>query len=366
MKEKVFVSPAKYVQGKNILKTGEKYVLDGLGRKLLVMAGKIAYQNAGEAFCKKLEDAGAKITYVPFNGQSSLAEILRIVEIGKQDSYDAVLAIGGGKVGDTARGVSAELGISLGMIPTIASTDAPTASLYAIYSEDDTVLEYRFTKNPDLVMVDTKVISQAPARYLAFGMADALATWVEARACRAKNGTTTVGGMATLAGLAIAEKCEEIIFKYGIQAYEANQAKVVTPALEYIVEANTLLSGVGYESGGLAAAHSIHNGLTVLSGEIETLSHGEKVAYGTLVQLFLENRSKEELNRFITFYKKLKLPTTLGELRIEDIPYEELLKVGEAATAEGETIHQMPFEISAEDVADALLAVDSYVRNQCD
>jgi len=125
---------------------------------------------------------------------------------------------------------------------------------------------------------------------------------------------------------------------------------------------NTLLSGIGYESGGLTAAHSIHNGLTVLTGEIEQLTHGELVAYGTLTQLFLENRKPEELDKFICFYRKLNLPTTLADLKLGDASYEELLKVGKAATAPGETIHRMPFEVTAGDVADAMLAVDVYVK----
>lgn len=299
-----------------------------------------------------------------FGGQSSMEEIDRIAEICRKGNYEAILAVGGGKIGDTARGVIAQTGLRLGVIPTIAATDAPVASLYAIYDEHDELQACKFTRNPDLVIVDTDIISKAPERYLASGMADALATWVEARANSSHNGVTTAGGHATLAGLAIAEKCEQIIFQYGIQAYEANKAKVVTPALEYVVEANILLSGIGYESGGLAAAHAIHNGLTILGGETENIMHGEKVAYGTLAQLFLENRPMEEIDRFVAFYRRLHLPTTFADLLLEDISYEDLLNVGKAATAEGDTMKQMPFEVTADDVADALIAVDAYVRRK--
>src|SRR5690625_7219330 len=66
------------------------------------------------------------------------------------------------------------------------------------------------------------------------------------------------------AGYAIAEKCEEILFEQGLQAYAANKEGLVTPALEAIIEANTLLSGLGFENGGIAGAHAIHNGLATL------------------------------------------------------------------------------------------------------
>ena len=41
-------------------------------------------------------------------------------------------------------------------------------------------------------------------------------------------------------------------------------AKAVTPALERTIEATIYMSGVGAESGGLAAAHAIHNGMTAV------------------------------------------------------------------------------------------------------
>ena len=168
-----------------------------------------------------------------------------------------------------------------------------------------------YSKNPDLVLVDSAVIAKAPKRLLASGIADGLATWVEARAVMQANGVTMLGDRQTLAGNAIAKKCEEILFADGLQAIAACEAQVVTPALENIIEANTLLSGLGFESAGLAAAHAIHNGFTALSGDIHHLTHGEKVAYGTLTQLFLENRPKEDvykrqvLQRLISLRKSL-------------------------------------------------------------
>ncbi|HER4941320.1 TPA: iron-containing alcohol dehydrogenase, partial [Streptococcus pyogenes] len=136
------------------------------------------------------------------------------------------------------------------------------------------------------------------------------------------------------------------------------------PALENVIEANTLLSGLGFESAGLAAAHAIHNGFTALTGAIHHLTHGEKVAYGTLTQLFLENRSREEIDRYIDFYQAIGMPTTLKEMHLDTATQEDFLKIGRQATMAGETIHQMPFVISPEDVAAALVAVDAYVTSR--
>lgn len=361
--EKVFASPSRYVQGKDVLKTGIHHI-EKLGKIPLLLCDEVVWDIVGEEFADTLKKANMEVTHVRFNGEASTQEINRVTKIGIDNKVDVVLALGGGKTIDAGKAISDQLGVPVAVLPTIASTDAPTSALSVIYTEEGTFERYLFyTKNPELVLVDTRVISKAPTRLLASGIADALATLVEVKAVLQKNGTTMAGGAPTLAAIAIAEKCEETLFEFGLQAIEANRAKVVTEALEAVVEANTLLSGIGFESGGLAAAHAIHNGFTALHGEIHSLTHGEKVAYGTLTQLFLENHPKAVLDHYIRFYQALGLPTTLAELKLENVSYDKLLKVGEQATIEGETIHQMPFTVTAEEVTDALFAVDSYVKS---
>lgn len=361
--EKVFASPSRYVQGAGVLETGLKYI-KALGSHALLLSDDTVYQIVGQKLQANLEQAGINVTYVAFNGEASLNEIKRVSEISQAAGCDVIIGLGGGKTIDSAKAVSDQLELPVAILPTIASTDAPTSALSVIYTDEGVFEKYIFyKKNPELVLVDTAVIAKAPTRLLASGIADALATWIEGRSIIKNGGQTMAGGIPTLAAQAIAEKCEQTLFADGLQAMAACQAKVVTRALETVVEANTLLSGIGFESCGLAATHAIHNGFTALHGEIHTLTHGEKVAYGTLCQLVLENRSREELDKYIGFFKKLGLPTTLADLKLANISYEELYKVGELATQPGETIHQMGQDFDAKQVTDALLAVDSYVRN---
>src|SRR5699024_3346000 len=162
-----------------------------------------------------------------------------------------------------------------------------------------------YNKNPDLVLIDTAVVAKAPPRFFASGIADAMATWVEARATIKSDGETMAGGKPSIAAQAIAKTCEETLFKYGIPAYHAVEKGLVTKQVEAVVERNTLLSRLGFETGGLAGAHAIHNGFTVLEGDIHKLTHGEKVGYGTLVQLMLELHSEAELRKYIHFYRAL-------------------------------------------------------------
>lgn len=363
---KVFASPAHYVQGKGIL-TSQVAVdyIEKLGNNALLLADDVVWEIVGKKLAETLTSAGIQVTREPFNGEASNAEINRVTEIGRKQGVNLVLALGGGKAIDAGKAIADELASPVAILPTMASTDAPTSALSVIYSEEGVFEKYRFyKKNPDLVLLDTQIIAQAPARFFASGIADALATAVEMRPALATNADNMAGGKTTLAAKAIGDKSKEVLFADGLKAYRAVEQQVVTPAVENVIEANTLLSGLGFESGGLAAAHAIHNGFTALEGDIHHLTHGEKVAYGTLTQLFLENRPIEEINAYVDLYQALKLPTTLAELHLDPNDRDALIKVGKQATIEGETIHSMSYQVTPENVADALIAVDAYVTNR--
>lgn len=359
--DKIFVSPSRYIQGKDLVSHAGQY-MEHFGQKVLVLADEFVQKIAANQLIDNLNES-FDITKVTFNGECSTKEINRVSELAQDHGVDFVLGMGAGKALDTAKAVADRNNVPIVVFPTLASTDAPTSGLSVVYTEAGEFEQYLFyKKNPDLVLMDTAIVAQAPARMMASGISDALATLVEARAVKQKNGNTMSGGKATIAGFAIAEKCEEVLFDYALLAYEANKEKIVTPALEAVVEANTLLSGLGFEDSGLAAAHAIHNGFTAVEGDIHHLSHGEKVAYGTLTQLVLENKMIDEINRYLELYIQLDLPVTLEQMHLEDKSFDELLEIGKSATKEGETMSNMPFDVTPEDVAQALRAVDAFAR----
>ncbi|MGM0214683.1 glycerol dehydrogenase [Enterococcus sp. AZ109] len=360
--EKIFASPSRYVQGKGMLKNGMKYI-KALGSNVLIITDEDVWEIVGEELFETMKNEDMKPVKEIFGGEASEDEIERIGKKAEDEDVEVIVALGGGKAIDTGKAVADDFKLPIAVLPTVASTDAPTSSLSVIYSDEGKFEGYRFySKNPDLVMIDTEVVANAPTELLAAGIADALATLIEARSVAQSHGETMAGGAQTAAAMAIAEKCEEVIFENAFKAMEANRANVVTEAFEQIVEANTLLSGLGFESAGLAAAHAIHNGFSILDGDIHELSHGEKVAYGTLTQMILENAPQKELDKYIDLYQTLDLPTTLEDMHLGDASDEDLLKIGEQATIEEETIHEMAMKVSAKDVADALKAVDAYVN----
>ncbi len=355
--KKIMISPSKYIQGENELLNLGAYVANFGSKALLVSSG----EDEGRVRCQ-LDEAISRNAFTlksaGFNLECSMKEIERIEAIAKAEGSDVVIGLGGGKSLDTAKAVAYLVGKPVIVVPTIAATDAPTSSSAVIYTEHGEFEKYFFFKNnPDLVLVDTGVIARAPVRFLVAGMGDALATWFEARSCARAFADNNANGKSTKAALAIAKLCYETLLEDSLKAKAACEAKVVTGALENIVETNILLSGLGFESSGLAAAHAIHNGLTVLE-EVHKFYHGEKVAFGTIVHLVLENAPAEELNTVIAYCKSVGLPTCLADLGVRNATPERIMKVAEGATAEGETIHNMPFPVTADMVASAIFAAD--------
>jgi glycerol dehydrogenase len=154
----------------------------------------------------------------------------------------------------------------------------------------------------------------------------------------------------------------DVLLEYGYAAKLAVENGVATEAVEKIVEANTLLSGLGFESAGLAASHAVHNGLTVLE-ETHDSYHGEKVAFGVLTQLVLENRAPEEIDELLCFLVSVGLPVTLEDIGITEPTKEKLMKVAQATCAPGETIHNHAMPITVDAVYAAIVAADALGRD---
>lgn len=359
--QQVIQSPGKYIQGNGVIQHIASYV-KLLGQHCFIIGDKLVLGMVEPTLRNSFSQEKLEFDIAPFGGECSQNEINRLQALASAAHSAVILGIGGGKTLDTAKAVGFFMKLPVVIAPTIASTDAPCSALAVIYTDSGEFERYQLLpSNPNMVVVDTGIVAGAPARLLAAGIGDALSTWFEARACARSHATTMAGGRSTQSAMALAELCYQTLLAEGEKAMLAAAAHVVTPALEKVIEANTYLSGVGFESGGLAAAHAVHNGLTAIA-DTHHYYHGEKVAFGTMTQLVLEDAPAEEIAAVARLCCAVGLPITLEQLGIKQEIPAKMQIVAKAACAEGETIHNMPGGVTPDAVYAALLVADALGR----
>jgi len=355
----VLIAPRKYVQGPDVLsEAGE--LIAAIGKKPLVLWDKKVKSIVGKALLASLASAKLKATDVAFAGDSTHAEADRVAKLAAEAKADVIVGVGGGKALDTAKAAAAKIGSAMITIPTIASNDSPTSSYTVWYDEKGNCLGFEsWGRNPDLVLVDTRVIANGPVRAFVAGMGDALATWIEARVCLQTRSANLAGGVSTQAAMALARLGYDILLEYGVEAKRALEAKVVTPAVEKVVEANVLLSGLGFESGGVATAHMIANCLPSLP-ECHALMHGQEVGFGIISQLCLEEDVEvEEIYRIVDFEIAVGLPVSFADLGLAGVKRQRLEGIGKICAGPGSLCHFHPFKVTSESIVDAMIAADA-------
>ena len=297
---------------------------------------------------------GIDPTILIHGGECSEAEIGRGLLAGQDIAAELIIGIGGGKTLDTTKAVACRLGnLPAVIVPTIAASDAPCSALAVIYRDDHSVdHDYFLPRNPDLVLVDTEIVAEAPARFLAAGIGDALATWYEAESSRKADAPNCWGTHGSTLVYEIARLCRDTIFEHGVQALADCDRKKTSPALEKVVEANILMSGAGFESGGVAGAHAIHHGLCELE-DVHGYLHGEKVAIGVLSTLLIHG-DVAEYEKVRDYCKAVRLPTRLADIGIAAVTAEKLRRVAERACRPGDIIHNEPITVTPDMVVDAL------------
>jgi glycerol dehydrogenase len=313
-----FGSPGRYFQGPGILDDLHDYT-SLYGERVFAVIDIFFF----EAYTKKYTDIfsskNSKIMTAAFGGEVSEKEIVRITELAKDFNPQVVVGIGGGKTLDAAKAVADNYKVPVIISPTTASTDAPCSALSVIYKENGEHSHARhYVGSPNIVLMDSDVITKAPIRFLVSGMGDALSTYFEARANDESDSPNYISGgyRRPKVAMAIAKLCYDILLEDGLKAYLAAKNGICTEAVENIIEANTLLSGLGFENTGCAGAHSVGDGITGLPEGKKTL-HGERCAFGVVCQLVGEGRDMSEIKEVIDFNISVGLPITLQDMGIE-------------------------------------------------
>lgn len=362
---RAFGSPLKYIQGPGEYNNLESYT-GSYGKTAFYLIDGFLYNGIETRLKDIYAPTESKYIAEPFTGECSYAEIDRVTSKIKNTGASVLVAVGGGKTLDTGKMVAMNMGLPFIIAPTSASTDAPCSAMSVIYTDDHEYIGCVFHKrNADMVLVDTEVVAKAPIRMFKAGMGDAMSTYYEVLANEATDSVNYVGKgyRRTKACVAMAKLAREILLEDGQKALRALECGAVTEAVENIIEANILL-GAQFENGGSSVAHAVHGSLTALS-QTHRYMHGEKVSFGIVIQMVLENRPEAELKEIVEWLISLDLPVTLGQLGVEATD-ENIAILAKGVAEDKSRARVEPFFITQQLMHDAIKTADktgSYFLN---
>ncbi|MEM1366820.1 MAG: iron-containing alcohol dehydrogenase family protein [Cyanobacteria bacterium P01_H01_bin.15] len=324
------------------------------GQRPLVIAGE---RSAALVESKLLAQNWLRLSWANYRPDSSEASCERLKASAQEHQTDFIIGVGGGKALDISKLVAWQLGLPIVMIPTSAATCAAWSALSNVYSDAGAFLyDVPLGHCPNLLVLDYELIQTAPARMLTAGIGDAIAKWYEASVSSGNSEDTL-----TIAAVQQARVLRDILFQKSAVAL----ADPGGDTWRQVVDACVLLAGVIGGLGGAncrtVAAHAVHNGLTHLA-EAHDILHGEKVAYGILVQLRLEElvlRSQlaaTARQQLLNFYETLGLPRSLAELGLENISLAQLKQVVTVSCQPKSDIHRLPFRVTPEQLMAAMVS----------
>ncbi|MBS5821584.1 MAG: iron-containing alcohol dehydrogenase family protein [Enterococcus gilvus] len=342
----------RYVSGEGILQDLPSYFVGF--KKISIITG----EKSSEAFRKYYRQELHYPTY-RYDGTSSHENAVALAE--EIEQAELIVAIGAGRVIDTAKMVAEELNAELLVIPTLISNCAPFTPIVAVYRPDRTFKAMGFmTRAPFLTIVDSKFLLATPKDYFVAGVGDTLAKWYEIEGITRRLPEDEKSAYVSL-GIACAKAIQELLLKDAIPAIQDLQNRKASPAFSRVTDA---IIGLAGETGGFAAsfgrsagAHAIHDGLSYLESTHEQL-HGKKVAYGILVQL-AHTKDIEEILTLKPFYEAAGLPMKLKELNVLDTSKEALTPVIDHAASANETFNMVDPAITFDDIYQAIQTVES-------
>ncbi len=347
------IAPAQVIRGNGVLARSSE-LLARLGARPLLVGGDKSLSVALPVLSVALADLDSKTaTYTKDCSESTLAGLHKAADIHRAD---LIIGIGGGKALDAAKLLAYQRQLPIVTVPTSAATCAGWTALSNVYSEEGAFLyDVGLPRCPDAIVLDYDLVATAPQRTLVAGIGDAIAKWYEASISSGHSTHTMIIGAVQQARV-----LRDILF-------QKSAAAIANPGgdeWKEVVDASVLMAGVIGGMGGpqcrTVAAHAVHNGLTHVAAH-GTL-HGEKVAYGILVQLRLEEMAANNSlaatarQQLIQFYNQLGLPTSLADMGMDQLTVAQLEQAATVACLEGSDIHHLPFPVQPAQLMAAMVS----------
>ncbi|HCA6420161.1 TPA: hydroxycarboxylate dehydrogenase HcxA [Escherichia coli] len=354
---RVVVGPANYFSHPGSLNHLHDFFTDEQLSRAVWIYGERAIAAAQTKLPPAFELPGAK--HILFRGHCSESDVQQLAaESG--DDRSVVIGVGGGALLDTAKALARRLGLPFVAVPTIAATCAAWTPLSVWYNDAGQALHYEIFDDANfMVLVEPEIILNAPQEYLLAGIGDTLAKWYEAVVLAPQPETLP---LTVRLGINNAQAIRDVLLNSSEQALADQQNHQLTQSfcdvVDAIIAGGGMVGGLGDRFTRVAAAHAVHNGLTVLP-QTEKFLHGTKVAYGILVQSALLGQD-DVLAQLTEAYQHFHLPTTLAELEVDINNQAEIDKVIAHTLRPVESIHYLPVTLTPDTLRAAFEKVESF------
>jgi len=350
------VAPASVIRGSGVLAQAGAAIAR-FGKRPLIVGGEqtlTVVQPWLDAALRQTKLKLAQASYTPDCSEASLTALHQAVT---RHQADLIIAVGGGKAMDAGKLLAHQCQLPVVTIPTSAATCAAWTALSNVYSDQGAFLyDVPLPRCPDLLILDYDLVQTAPQRTLVAGVGDAIAKWYEASVSSGHSHQTLL-----IAAVQQARVLRDILLQKSLPALQEPGGS----DWREVVDASVLLAGVIGGLGGAqcrtVAAHAVHNGLTHLPASHHLL-HGEKVAFGILVQLRLEEMvQRNQLaasarQQLLQFYSQIGLPKDLGDLGLTSISIADLQQTADLTCAANSDIHRLPFPVQPAQVMAAMVS----------
>lgn len=352
-----FAGPLLYVQGPGALdRLGS--VAAPYGPRPAVIMDELVLKLLGDRVATGLGAVGLTPHVRILDGEITAEVADQIADSLRDVAPGVVIGVGGGKSLDAAKAVALRLEIPVITVPSVASNDSPTSRAVAMYDDQHRLASVdHLPANPHAVIVDTSVIAAAPEHFLRAGIGDAISKRFEAAGCSAGTGLTTLGSRPLRVGEAIARAAYDAVRAHGVAGIAACQRGEVTEDLEALVEAVVLLSGLGFENGGLSLAHSLTRGLMQARGACHAL-HGYHVAWATLVHCAAADVPTDEWQELRAFLQSIGLPTDLPGLGMDSPTLAEIREIARISMT-APHLANLARAVTEDEIVAAILVVEA-------
>jgi glycerol dehydrogenase len=356
------IAPARLVRGPSAWMSSLDS-LPSLCRRPLLLGRSQATADLRQRACADLRNLGLQPVAADLQFDCCEIDLQRLAAEAQAGRCDGVIAMGGGKVLDAGKLLAHRLGLACITVPTSAATCAGWTALANLYSAEGAFhSDLALDRCPDLLIFDHDLVLQAPHRTLASGIADAMAKWYEASVSSGASGD----GLVQQAVQQARVLRDQLLLEGGLAMAEPGGDAWVRVAEASALTAG-LIGGLGGARCRTVAAHAVHNGLTQLPA-CHHLLHGEKVGFGVLVQLRLEELlgghrlASQARRQLISFFRALNLPVSLEDLGLAEASLNDLNSVCAFAVRPGSDLHHLPFPVGANDLLTAMVSTTAESR----